>query len=74
MKLHYSGPIDRVSVALPNGREAEVAKGQDIDFRDEALGLSASDAEKLEKGLLRQDTWREADDKPAVKPAAKKEG
>ncbi|WP_217923780.1 hypothetical protein [Miltoncostaea oceani] len=68
MRLHYSGPVDRVSLPLPNGGHVEVAKGHDIDLSDH---MTAKEAAALGRSLLDQDTWTEA--KPAAKSDDKKE-
>lgn len=58
MRVTYSGPIDRVSVAMPDGSEIEVCAGDSIDVPPE-VGTS----------LIRQDIWQKA---PASRPAAPK--
>lgn len=72
MIVHYSGPVDRVEIPLPNGRTVSVAKGHDIDLSEH---LSASEAKALGASLIKQEgVWSEAN-KPAPAPrsSAKKE-
>lgn len=69
MRVHYSGPVDRVYLVLPNGRTVDVAKGHDLDLSEH---LTASEAKALGKSLIEQEVWTEA--KPAdAKPSEKKE-
>jgi hypothetical protein len=62
MKVHYRGPVDRVSVPLPNGRQLTVAKGKDIDLGEH---LPKAEADALGKSLLEQpDNWTPVADGP----------
>ncbi len=66
--LHYRGPHQRVHIPLPNGREAEVAKGKDIDLSE--YDLTAEQRNEVEKGLLAQeDSWSEATPASPPKPS-----
>jgi hypothetical protein len=69
MRLHYSGPVDRVRLPLPNGREVEIAKGRDIDLTDH---MTKAEADVLGRSLLEQDPWTEA--RPVKAAAAEKKG
>lgn len=71
--LHYRGPHQRVHIPLPNGREAEVAKGKDIDLSE--YDLSAEQSNAVEKGLLAQeDSWSEVNPPKPSKSNDDKEG
>ena len=72
MKVHYRGPLDRVAIPLPNGREVEVSKGKDIDLAEH---LTAEEANRLGRGLLEQeDSWSLADESAGDEPTTQKKG
>lgn len=72
MRVRYRGPHQRVAVPLPNGNEAEVANGKEIDLRDESYGLTAADADALAKSLAEQESnWALVEDEPTTKTAGK---
>jgi hypothetical protein len=52
-QVHYRGPLDRVAIPLPNGREVEVAKGQNIDLADHTR--TKAEAEHLARSLITED-------------------